>query len=137
MQISSQFNQPEMGCTRVSKHASLAIVSMEDFKGRSNARPPTGLASTSGRSNFRESLCHCLLLRELLPHPSSLVASSSSRHRLAPHCVAVLPACSCLLVTLRVSKTINCVLLFTISCHCSSSKLSKVIISAITIGQES
>ena len=39
-------------------------------------------------------------------------------------------------VALRVSININCVLLFIILCHCSSSNLTKVIISASEFGHE-
>ena len=39
-------------------------------------------------------------------------------------------------VTLRVSININCVLPFIFLCHCSSSNLTKVIISASEIGHE-
>ena len=77
----------------------------------------------------------------LLLHPAPAVCASAaflplSRHHLALDLCCYHLSLLLLFVTLRVSININCVLLFIVLCHCSSSNLTKEIISASEFGHE-
>ena len=110
MQISSQFNQAEMGYTRASNHSSRTVMSMEDFRDLKGAEP---CGTTHGAElHIRYELAQSIIVSPAFADVAALPCSCTLllgvflpclAIDLLLHCVAVLPACSCSFVTLRVS----------------------------------
>ena len=143
--------QTEIGCTHENSNSFWAYVCMEDYQlpkgggavwdrllGRGQHQVCAVWDSESIIVSSSSTECGAAPLL-LCPAPvvcASVAFLPRSHHHLA------LDLCCCHLslthafVTLRVSININCVLPFIFLCHCSSSNLTKVIISASEFGHE-
>ena len=125
-----------MGCNHVSNHSSWAFIEHGRLKG-AEQRETTHWAEPDIRYETGQCSIVSPASADVAALPLLLCVPASSRHRLAPHCVAALTACSCFLTTLRVSYKLNCVLLFHIfNAIAPQASLFKVTISASAIWQE-